>query len=220
MCGTVEKGTESSGAVIRSPPAAGGGGSCPGPSPYPSPSPSPSPAARPLPQPPPRVTASQRGPRLLCSYQQPAVGQLPLPLLRVHGVWRDAGAAKEIKPGRKKRAGLHGHSGRARRAGLRGHSGRARLAGLRGHSRRARRSPVTRAGLHGPRGHRHHLRSPLKHTAAGKAERGPGAGACARPARPGCRAQGPAARHLLLLGLGARGVPHCFSKFKKQRRPP
>lgn len=156
MCGTIEKGTESSGAVIRSPPAAGGGGSCPGPSPYPSPSPSPSPAARPLPQPPPQVTASRRGPRLLCSYQQPAVGQLPLPLLRVHGVCRDAGAAKEIKPGRKKRAGLRGHSGRGRR------------------------SPVTRARLHGPR----------------------------------------AARHLLLPELGARGVPHCVSKFKKQRRTP
>lgn len=61
--------------------------------------------------------------------------QLPLPLLVLHGVCRVGWDAVERKDlFRKRRTELGDHSGHARR------------------------SPATRAGLHGPRGHRRHLR--------------------------------------------------------------
>lgn len=140
----------------------------PGPGPSPSPSPGPGPAARPLPQPPPRVTASRRGPWPPRSYLRLAGCQLPLPLLVLHGVCRVGWDAVERKDlFRKRRTELRGHPG---------HAGR---------------SPATRAGLHGPRGHRRHLRLHVNtRRPAGRSgraggrrsrERGP-AGACARPA--------------------------------------
>lgn len=126
---------------------------------------------------------------------RPAGGQLPLPLLVVHGVCRDAAAKKN--PFRKRWAGICGHSGHARR------------------------SPATRAGLHRPRGHRRHLRlhvntrRPAGRSGRSAQPRAWTGGRCLfPPGSTGRRAHGPAARHLLLLGLGARGVPHCVSKFK------
>lgn len=204
MCGAGQQGSEPSGAVSRSPPAARGGGpSAPAPAPHTNPDRSRSPAARPLPQPPPRVTASRRGPRPLRSYLRLARCQLPLPLLVLHGVCRvgrDAAERKDLF--RKRRTELRGHSGRAGR------------------------SPAARAGLHGPRGHRRHLRlhvNTRRPAGRGGAERAGGrsaqprawpAGACARPARPGRGAQRRAARQPRLPGSGAANTPHCVSRFR------
>lgn len=137
MCGTREKGTEPAGRCTHqvSTRSKRGRLCSPNPSPDPRTSPSRSAEARPLPQPPPRVTASRRGPRPLRSYLRLASRQLLLPLLVLHGVCRVGWDAVERKD-----------LFRTRRTELRGHSGHPS------------RSPATRAGLHGPRGHRRHLR--------------------------------------------------------------